>query len=104
MASLHMGCLPLAVETGRYSHIPHQERVCRLCNQGEVEDQVHFLVICPRLNDVRLKPLIAVTLITDKFYQLSLQDKIKFILCNYDNHMAYLLTSRYSCRQNIIYI
>ena len=34
MASLCMGCLPLAVETGRYSHIPYQERVCQLCNRG----------------------------------------------------------------------
>ena len=29
MSGLRMGCLPLAVETGRYSYIPYQERVCR---------------------------------------------------------------------------
>ena len=55
MAGLRMGCLPLAVETGRYSHIPYQERVYRLCNRGEVEDQAHFIAICPRINDIRLK-------------------------------------------------
>ena len=55
MAGLCMGCLPVAVETGHYSHIPYQERVCRLCNWGEVEDQAHFIAICPCFNDVRLK-------------------------------------------------
>ena len=103
MAGLRMGCLPLAVETGRYSHIPYQERVCRLCNRGEVEDQAHFIAICPRFNDIRLKLFNHCYSIIDNFYQLPLQDKIKFILCNYDNHMVNLLTSLYSCRQNIIY-
>ena len=51
-----MGCLPLAVETGHYSHISYHERVCRLCNWGGggVEDQAHFIAICTRFNDVRL--------------------------------------------------
>ena len=40
-----MGCLSLAVETGRYSSVPYCERVCRLCDRGEVEDQSHFLCI-----------------------------------------------------------
>ena len=49
MAGLHMGCLPLAVETGRYSHIPYQERVCWQCNRGEVEDLAHFIAVFRRL-------------------------------------------------------
>ena len=44
MAGLRFGCLPLAVEVGRYTGTPYRERVCRLCNCGEVEDQHHFLI------------------------------------------------------------
>ena len=55
MSGLHMGCLPLAVKTGWYSHIPNQERICRLCNQEEVEEQTHFTAICQRFNDLRSK-------------------------------------------------
>ena len=50
MAGLRMGCFPLAVETGRYSSNPYEERVCRLCDWRDVEDQSHFLCIrhtCP---------------------------------------------------------
>ena len=55
MAGLRMGCLPLAVETGRYSGTPYQERVCRLCDRGDVEDQSHFLCICPVFKDLRFQ-------------------------------------------------
>ncbi len=104
MDGLRMGCLPLAVETGCYSHIPYQERVYRLCNQGEVEDQAHFIAIYPRFNDIRLKLFNHCYSIINNFYQLPLQNKIKFILCNYDNHMVNLLTNLYSCRQKTSYI
>jgi len=103
MAGLCMGCLPLAVETRFYSYIPYKERVCRLCNWGEVDDQAHFIAICPHFNDVRFKLFNHCYSITDTLYQLPLQDKIKIILCDYDSHMVYLLASLYSCRQNIIY-
>ena len=90
----NMGCLPLAVDTGHYSDNPYQERVCQLSNRAEVEDQAHFIAICPRFNDVRLKLYNHCYSITDNFYQLSqtiftLHNKIKFILCNYDNHMVF---------------
>ena len=40
---LRTGCLPMAVEVGRYTGTSFSSRVCRLCNYGEVEDQHHFL-------------------------------------------------------------
>ena len=40
------------VETGRYTGIPYYQRTCRLCDLGEVEDQHHFLIICPTFKDL----------------------------------------------------
>ena len=37
LAGLRAGCLPLDIETGRYTGIPHYQRTCRLCDFGEVE-------------------------------------------------------------------
>ena len=31
IAGLRLGCLPLAVEVGRYTGTPYKERACRLC-------------------------------------------------------------------------
>ena len=38
MMGLRAGCLPLVVEVGRYTGVPYRQRVCRLCDSGEVED------------------------------------------------------------------
>ena len=43
------------IERGRYGtkSTPPDERLCSLCNLNEVEDEFHFLVICPRYVDER---------------------------------------------------
>ena len=55
LAGLRAGCLPLGIETGRYTGIPYYQQTCRLCDLGEVEDQHHFLIICPTFKDLRLQ-------------------------------------------------
>ena len=36
----------LRIETGRYSNERIDERVCLLCNSGDVENEMHFLYHC----------------------------------------------------------
>ena len=48
-----MGYLPLQIETGRYTNTPAANRICKLCHL-EIEDQYHFLLICPLLRQERL--------------------------------------------------
>ena len=50
---LQAGCLPLAVEVGRYTGVPYRQGVCRLCDGEEVEGQAHFLINCHKLNCIR---------------------------------------------------
>ena len=52
MAGLWMGCLPIVVDTGWYSNVPYRVRVCCLCDRSEVEDQCHFIAICPAFNNL----------------------------------------------------
>ena len=53
---LKCGCLPLEVETGRYRYpkTPINRRTCQLCN-GDIEDEIHFLNICPALQTLRIQ-------------------------------------------------
>ena len=48
MALLHAECLPLAVATGRYRipKVPLEERACKLCNNGKVKTEFHFVMEC----------------------------------------------------------
>ena len=63
---LRCGCLPLEVELGRYRSPknPLKERLCALCSEA-TGDEVHFLTICPSLNESREKLTMAMTSIYD---------------------------------------
>ena len=36
----------LQIEIGRYQNIPREERLCPICNSGEVESETHLLLSC----------------------------------------------------------
>ena len=53
ICQLRCGTLGLSVETGRYHKIPRNLRICNLC-EVEVEDEIHFLFTCEKLQSCRL--------------------------------------------------
>ena len=52
-SQLRAGILPLQIEVGRYRNIPLGERLCTLCNNGEVEDELHFVCSCSMYSEFR---------------------------------------------------
>ena len=45
--------LPLAIDEGRHHNIDPTERICKLCPRGQVEDEYHFLLVCPLYDNLR---------------------------------------------------
>ncbi len=43
LAQFRGGVLPLAIECGRWRGIPVEKRVCELCGNDKVKDEIHFL-------------------------------------------------------------
>ncbi len=35
--------MPLEIETGRWQNKPAEERICKVCESGEVENEFHFI-------------------------------------------------------------
>ena len=50
---LRCGVLPLEIETGRYHGVALEDRICKLCDLNQVEDETHFLINCPLYSDYR---------------------------------------------------
>ena len=48
IARLRTSTNKLAIETGRYQRpvVPSNERLCKICNMGQAEDEVHFITKC----------------------------------------------------------
>ena len=53
LTKLRGGTAELRVETGRWSGLRREERICKQCALGEVEDEAHFVLRCEALSEER---------------------------------------------------
>ena len=53
VAMLRGGTAALRSETGRWSGVKREERICRQCTMGEIEDKEHFLLSSEDLKQER---------------------------------------------------
>ena len=47
IAKFRCGILQLHIETGRFNNTKLEERLCQICNSNTIEDEFHFLCVCP---------------------------------------------------------
>ena len=55
IANFRISTHKLEIEVGRYKKPipkPAEERICRQCSSGEVEDEVHFMFTCEKYRDL----------------------------------------------------
>ena len=83
MAKIRLGILPLHIETGRHKtpHTPENERVCKVCLNGEIENELHFLLKCNFYSELRQSLNV---IIQESGLQNSNDDEKLFFLLNYD--------------------
>ena len=81
MAKLRLGILPLRMESGRYEHpkLVSNQRLCQQCLLGEVEDEEHFMLVCPKHSFRRDKLLSNIENLTD-FNAMRNSAKLNFLL------------------------
>ena len=53
LTKLRVGTAELRVETGRWSGLQKEERICKQCAFGEAEDEAHFVLRCEALSEER---------------------------------------------------
>lgn len=55
LSKLRLSSHNLNIEEGRYRNIGRNERYCTFCNKRDLEDEYHFILICPAYNEIRNK-------------------------------------------------
>ena len=78
--------------------------ICRLCDLAEIEDETHFLCVCPRYYNHRLNLFEKACNIQQTFSDMDIIDKFLFILSHLQRQVADFLLSAVSTRNNILYI
>jgi hypothetical protein len=73
----------LDIERGRYSKLPVEQRICRLCS-SEVEGEFHFIMHCPKLSVYKVDLFESLPLVIPSFPDMSEIEKNKYILSSND--------------------
>jgi hypothetical protein len=103
-AKLRAGVLPLAIETGRWRNKQRKNRVCTLCSNGEVEDEIHFLFRCQIYQSERTLFFNRLTDIIENFEDLTMSEKLKIIMSeNCVKYTVLFVYNIYMKRCNILY-
>jgi hypothetical protein len=53
VAQIRLGILPLNIELGRFRGVKLEERTCEICKNNLIEDEFHFLCVCPLYESYR---------------------------------------------------
>ena len=73
----------LNIERGRYIKLPVEKRICPLCNI-EPEDEIHFILKCPKLDECRKELFSNISSVVPSFNDMDEFQKFKFILSSND--------------------
>ena len=55
IAKIRCSSHSLEIEKGRHKNIPRTERICKLCDKGEIESEQHFLLKCDKYDTLKNK-------------------------------------------------
>jgi len=55
MTAIRIGTNKLQIERGRWIQQKRLERVCKQCSMNQVENEVHFVLLCPKYEELRQK-------------------------------------------------
>jgi hypothetical protein len=80
IAQIRLGILPLNIETGRFKNQPVEERICQMCENNLVEDEVHFILNCPAYEDIRIQLYNSITYVN--FNEMESEQKFMYIFKN----------------------
>ena len=80
IAKLRSGTYPIAVELGRYRNIPKENRICKSCQSGSIEDEQHFLLKCTAFDAHRDDLFNEISKKVGNFKTMNLTDKLCTLL------------------------
>lgn len=80
LAKFRCGVAPIRLETGRYEHLPVEQRLCPFC-EVPVEDEQHVVLVCPVYNDLRM-PLMQAAVNINPLLRPNTVEMLHFILSN----------------------
>ena len=103
VAKLRSGSLPLAIETGRYNNISLEKRTCPICNNNVIEDEIHFVCVCEKLQIIRQHYFKKYCEKSSVFLDLDDKNKLIYIMSNHHYTLGKFLFELWNFRTSLLY-
>ena len=112
MAQLRLGILPLRIETGRYSSnkkfgnnkkLSINERICQMCDNKEIENEIHFTCKCPCYDNIRKYMFDNYKKSHSGFMNKSDNEKFIYLMSHPNKSLANFIVKSWGIRKNILY-
>ncbi len=104
LAQYRSGILPLEVETGRWINKPVEERTCKICKDGSVEDENHVTFYCTAYVKLRQAFYEDISKNIYNIKDISIDEQIStFMLNEYVCKFANYITEIMEHRQTLLY-
>ena len=103
IAKLRCGILQLHVESGRFNQTNLENRTCNVCNNNVIEDEFHFVCICPEYSIARTKLYSQYGAKNTNFINISDADKFSYILENSNHDLAIYIIDSWKMRTAKLY-
>ncbi len=103
LAQWRYGILQIRLETGRYCNEKREDRLCKVCNEGVVEDQNHFIWHCSKYNEIRDKFVQLIKNSHAGWDNLTENDKFVFLFKEKPRALARYVKDLFLHRKGVIY-
>ena len=112
-SQLRCGILPLTIETGRFNikrdvetgqmrKLKPEERLCPFCNNNDIEDEIHFVMICPLYDGIRERQFRCIPELND-LDNMTLDDKFAYLMKNYWRSCLNYINDAWNLRKKCLY-
>ena len=82
ISKIRVSAHPLMIERGRHLNMQRNNRYCPICNNGEIEDEKHFLLACSGYIPQRQIFINKISNIINPLEYESIHNKIKYLMNN----------------------
>ena len=99
LCQFRTGILPLRIETGRFIGERLEERTCKFCDAGTIENEIHFLLNCSAYS--HLRDILLTTV--DLQCQSNNEQKMTELINIYPRKLAKFIYNAFSLRKALMY-
>jgi hypothetical protein len=114
LGQLRCGILPLEIERGRFRihkdkdtgqirKLKLEERICRMCSLGELEDELHFVCVCPKYEVCRNIMIRQVQQGNNSFIEMTAEGRFIYLLQNCCKELSNYLKDAWHIRKRALY-